>query len=129
MFRELRALGANRDVAHRIAANSRRWWRNSGKLLNSVLNLAWFDRLELPRLAYLNLSNRPVRTRMPGGGAGALPSRQPLCRFVGEERKHDAPGKKWFTTRPQEIRQFVVPVLGQWPGLLFPVHNSDALAA
>ena len=51
MFRELRALGARHDVALRIAANSRRWWRNSGKLLNSVLNLAWFDRLGLPRLA------------------------------------------------------------------------------
>jgi len=51
MFRELRAMGASHDVARRIAANSRRWWRNSGKLLNSVLNLAWFDRLGLPRLA------------------------------------------------------------------------------
>ncbi|SFY00386.1 hypothetical protein SAMN04244547_03565, partial [Azotobacter vinelandii] len=51
LFRELRALGASHEVAQRIAANSRRWWRNSGKLLNSVLNLAWFDRLGLPRLA------------------------------------------------------------------------------
>ncbi|VCU72036.1 Group II intron, maturase-specific domain [Pigmentiphaga humi] len=51
MFRELRALGASHDVARQIAANSRRWWRNSGKLLNSVLGLAWFDRLGLPRLA------------------------------------------------------------------------------
>jgi len=50
MFRELRAMGANIMVARRVAANSRRWWRNSGKLLNSVLNLAWFDRLGLPRL-------------------------------------------------------------------------------
>jgi hypothetical protein len=31
---------------------SRRWWRNSGsKLLNSVLPVAWFDRLGLPRLS------------------------------------------------------------------------------
>jgi RNA-directed DNA polymerase len=51
MFRELRAMGASHEVARRIAANSRRWWRNSGKLLNSVLNLAWFDRLGLPRLS------------------------------------------------------------------------------
>lgn len=50
MFRELRAMGANITVARRVAANSRRWWRNSGKLLNSVLNLAWFDGLGLPRL-------------------------------------------------------------------------------
>ena len=51
MFRALRALGATATVAHRVAANSRRWWRNSGKLLNSVLNLAWFDALGLPRLS------------------------------------------------------------------------------
>lgn len=51
MFRALRALGASQAVARQIAANSRRWWRNSGKLLNGVLNLAWFDRLGLPRLA------------------------------------------------------------------------------
>lgn len=50
-FRALRAMGASAAVAQRVAANSRRWWRNSGKLLNSVLNLAWFDRLGLPRLA------------------------------------------------------------------------------
>src|SRR5690606_33050697 len=42
MFRALRALGASQAVARQIAANSRRWWRNSGKLLNGVLNLAWF---------------------------------------------------------------------------------------
>lgn len=51
MFRELRALGASRTVAQRVAANSRRWWCNSGKLLNRVLSLAWFDRLGLARLS------------------------------------------------------------------------------
>jgi RNA-directed DNA polymerase len=51
MFRELRKLGASHAVAHRIAANSHRWWRNSDKLLNSVLTLAWFDQMNLPRLA------------------------------------------------------------------------------
>jgi RNA-directed DNA polymerase len=51
MYRELRALGAKHAVAHRVAANSRRWWRNSARLLNSVLTVAWFDRLGLPRLS------------------------------------------------------------------------------
>jgi group II intron reverse transcriptase/maturase len=51
IFRELRTLGASVVVAHRVAANSRRWWCNSGKLLNSALNLAWFDALGLPRLS------------------------------------------------------------------------------
>jgi len=50
MYRELRRMGAPDDVACRVAANSRRWWRNSAKLLNSVLTIAWFDRLGLPRL-------------------------------------------------------------------------------
>ena len=51
MYRELRALGAPQRVAQRVAANSRRWWRNSGKLLNSVLTIDHFDRLGLPRLS------------------------------------------------------------------------------
>ncbi|ONY75055.1 hypothetical protein A8F72_20360 [Burkholderia cenocepacia] len=34
-----------------VAANSCHWWRNSGKLLNSVLTLAYFDRLGVPRLS------------------------------------------------------------------------------
>ncbi len=51
MYRELRALGAPQSVAGRVAANSTRWWRNSGKLLNSVLTVGHFDRLGLPRLS------------------------------------------------------------------------------
>jgi len=51
LYRELRALGAKPEVARTVAANSRRWWRNSAMLLNSVLNIAWFDRLGLPRLS------------------------------------------------------------------------------
>jgi RNA-directed DNA polymerase len=50
-YRELRALGASVDVAAQVAANTRQWWRNSGGLLNSVLTIAWFDRLGLPRLS------------------------------------------------------------------------------
>jgi RNA-directed DNA polymerase len=49
MYRELLALGAKPDVARQVAANSRRWWRNSGMLLNAVLTLNWSDRLGLPR--------------------------------------------------------------------------------
>jgi RNA-directed DNA polymerase len=29
----------------------RHWWRNSGGLLNSVLTIAYFDRLGVPRLS------------------------------------------------------------------------------
>lgn len=51
MYRELLNLGAPGSVARTIAANSRRWWRNSAKLLNSVLTIAYFDRLGVPRLS------------------------------------------------------------------------------
>ena len=51
VYRELRALGAKPEVASQVAANSRRWWRNSGMLLNSVLTIAGFDRMGLPRLS------------------------------------------------------------------------------
>jgi RNA-directed DNA polymerase len=51
MYRELLVMGAKPDVARQVAANSRRWWRNSGMLLNAVLTLNWSDRLGLPRLS------------------------------------------------------------------------------
>jgi RNA-directed DNA polymerase len=51
MYRELLALGAKPDVARKVAANSRRWWRNSGMLLNAVLTLKWADKLGMARLS------------------------------------------------------------------------------
>jgi hypothetical protein len=34
-----------------VAVNSRRWWRNSNRLLKTVLTIAYFDRLGLPRFS------------------------------------------------------------------------------
>ena len=51
MYRELKALGASDDDAHHVAANSRRWWRNSAGRLNRVMPVAYFDRLGVPRLS------------------------------------------------------------------------------
>jgi RNA-directed DNA polymerase len=51
IYRELKALGAAEKVARRVAANSRRWWRNSAGELNRVLTIAHFDRLGVPRLS------------------------------------------------------------------------------
>lgn len=51
VYRELRAQGAKPHVAQQVAANSRRWWHNSGMLLNSVLTLEWADKLGMPRLS------------------------------------------------------------------------------
>jgi len=51
MYRELKALGAAETVARRVAANSRCWWRNSDRLIKTVLTIAYFDRLGVPRLS------------------------------------------------------------------------------
>jgi len=51
IYRELRARGMHHEPARQIAANSRRWWRNSRYLLNAVLPIRFFDGLGLPRLA------------------------------------------------------------------------------
>ena len=51
MYRELKALGAPETVARQVAANSRRWWHNSDRLLKTVLTIADFDRLRVPRLS------------------------------------------------------------------------------
>ncbi len=51
IYRELKALGAKENVARQVAANSRRWWRNSDRLLKTVLTIAYFDGLAVPRLS------------------------------------------------------------------------------
>ena len=50
IHRELLNLGANPAVAQRVAANSRRRWRNGGLALNSVRTIADVDRPGIPRL-------------------------------------------------------------------------------
>ena len=50
VYRELRALGAAASVAARVAANLRRWWRNSQLLVHTVLTNAHFARLGFPML-------------------------------------------------------------------------------
>jgi len=51
IYRELKVLGASEDVAKQVAVNSRRWWRNSDRLLKTTLTIAYFDRLGVPRLS------------------------------------------------------------------------------
>ena len=51
IYRELKALGAKENVARQVAVNSRRWWRNSDRLLKTVLTIAHFDQLGVPRLS------------------------------------------------------------------------------
>jgi RNA-directed DNA polymerase len=51
IFRELRAKGASVDVAAQVAGNSRRWWRNSDRLIKTVLTIGYFDKLGVPRLS------------------------------------------------------------------------------
>ena len=49
-FRELVARGLDPDTAARIAANTRRWWKNSAMGLHIALPNRTFDQLGLPRL-------------------------------------------------------------------------------
>jgi hypothetical protein len=51
IYRALRGLGASEVQAARVAANARRWWRNSAMELNRHLPIAFFDRLGVPRLS------------------------------------------------------------------------------
>lgn len=51
MFRELGTMGASVDVAAQVAGNARRWWRNSDRLVKTVLTIAYFDGLGVPRLS------------------------------------------------------------------------------
>lgn len=51
IYRELTQLGAAPQVVRQVAANSRRWWRNADRLLKTVLTIAYFDRLGVPRLS------------------------------------------------------------------------------
>jgi group II intron reverse transcriptase/maturase len=50
IYRELRTLGASHQVAWRVAANSRCWWRNSDGDIKRVLTISYFDRLGVPHL-------------------------------------------------------------------------------
>ena len=50
MYRALTKLGAPQGVAKRVSANSRCWWRNSDRLIKTVLTIQYFDKLGAPRL-------------------------------------------------------------------------------
>jgi RNA-directed DNA polymerase len=51
IYRELNALGATEDAARQVAGNCHRRWRNSRRVINTVLTIAYFDRLGVPRLS------------------------------------------------------------------------------
>jgi group II intron reverse transcriptase/maturase len=49
-YRELVSRGLTPDLAARVAAHTRRWWKNSAMALHIALPNRWFDQLGLPRL-------------------------------------------------------------------------------
>ncbi len=51
IFRELRARGLSDVSAKRVAANGRRWWKNSAMVINVAFPIRYFDELGIPRLA------------------------------------------------------------------------------
>ncbi len=51
VYRELRAMGAQRRQAAAVAAGTRRWWYTSRGELHKLMPIAYFDRLGVPRLS------------------------------------------------------------------------------
>jgi len=51
IYREMKRLRADEDVARQVAGNSRRWWKNSSMLLNVALPTSYYDQAGVPRLA------------------------------------------------------------------------------
>ena len=51
IYRELVKRGLSSLHAARVAANGRRWWKNSGMTINIAFPITYFDGLGLPRLA------------------------------------------------------------------------------
>jgi group II intron reverse transcriptase/maturase len=51
IYRELHARGVSAPIARRVAANSRRWWRNSAMAIHVAFPIRYFDQLGIPRLA------------------------------------------------------------------------------
>jgi group II intron reverse transcriptase/maturase len=51
IYRELRSRGLSQATAAKVAANGRRWWRNSAMTINIAFPIRYFDQLGLPRLA------------------------------------------------------------------------------
>jgi group II intron reverse transcriptase/maturase len=50
-YRELRARGLSEHAAARVAANTRRWWKNSAMAIHIAFPNRYFDELGIPRLA------------------------------------------------------------------------------
>jgi RNA-directed DNA polymerase len=50
-YRELRARGVPEHTAASVAANTRRWWKNSAMLIHVAFPIRTFDQLGIPRLA------------------------------------------------------------------------------
>jgi RNA-directed DNA polymerase len=51
IYRELRSRGLSDVGARRVAKNGRRWWHNSGMLINVAFPIRYFDELGVPQLA------------------------------------------------------------------------------
>jgi RNA-directed DNA polymerase len=52
VYAALRKLGVAEDAAARVAANTRRWWRNSAMFVHVGLNTRYHDRMGVPKLAH-----------------------------------------------------------------------------
>ena len=103
------ARGASEDVAAPVAANFRRGWRNASMRFIAC----WLRRISMRSgfrvSGYLNFTNRPVRTRMPGGVAGVTrplyadrfsPREQPASEWPPRQCRVDAEVDTALASRP-----------------------------
>ena len=72
---------ASDPLAEHLGTGPAKTKAGTGGLLEAALarETSW----DCPDSHDLKLSNRPVRTRTPGGVAGVSPSGDPLCRYDG----------------------------------------------
>src|SRR5690606_24767580 len=84
IYRELRSRGLSEAGARRVAANGRRWWRNSGMLINVAFPIRYFDGRGVPRLAALHPRVDPSVADPHAGWCGRGPeglprAPKPIC--------------------------------------------------
>jgi hypothetical protein len=76
---------SSRSIYFELPKRMKRYWYLSGlKIIGKTLDVTYFEKLGYPGSSDLNSTNRLVRTRMPGGVAGArreIRLAAPLCLF------------------------------------------------
>ena len=88
--RAMQRLGAHEAAARQVAANSRRWWNNSAKLLNTAQPTSSYARMGVPRLAHEPQPAEPPDTDPYVRGCGRGSADDPLTPIPIVRERADA---------------------------------------